>query len=134
MPPAKIAQAQKLAATFPPHPDMSLAGTTALLDGVVEGSYDFFALHQHPSWVCGKAWHHEDRHDPGDMDKYFIRLQLVQSDLHLSVRVPDGAADPTDPDVTSMPLLDGSATSCPADAAKSPPWSAWQTFVFEPDN
>jgi hypothetical protein len=129
--PAEIAEAQAVAKQMPLHPDMQIQNDTAILPGVVEGSYQFFALHPHPQWLCGKAWHHEDRHDPGDMDKYFVRLQLRGPDLHLSVRIHDDAADPSDPDVTTMPLTAGSAATCPADPAPTPPWSPWRTYVFE---
>src|SRR4051794_6608239 len=65
-----IAQARKAANIVPLHPDMKLRDNVALLPGVVEGEYLFYALHSHAQFVCGKAWHHEDRHDLGDMDKY----------------------------------------------------------------
>ena len=123
VPQGEIAQAQALAKSFPPHPDMKLEGDTAVLAGPVEGSYQFFALHPHAQWLCGKAWHHEDRHDPGDMGKYLVRLELRDEDLHLSVRIHDAAADPADPDVSNTPLTAGSASNCPADAAPTPPWS-----------
>lgn len=115
---------------FPVHADMNIQNDTALLPGTVAGSYQFFALHAHNQWACGKAWHHEDVNDPGDMDKYLVRLELRDADLHLSVRTHDSAADPADPDVTNMPLTANSASNCPADAGPTPPWSPWRTYVF----
>jgi len=132
---SEIAEAQAIAAQFPLHEDMRIESDLAILlpsaKVPMEGSYQFFALHAHPQWVCGKAWHHEDRHDPGDMDKYYVRLAVVKGDLHLSVRIPEDAADPADPDVTTTPLLADSAANCPANAAPTPPWSAWRTYVFD---
>src|SRR5688572_2765505 len=50
----EIAEAKKLAATFPLHPDMSLTGDTAVLSAApLQGEYKFFALHPHGPWVCG---------------------------------------------------------------------------------
>jgi hypothetical protein len=133
VPAAEIAQAKTIAAKFPLHPDMAITGDTAVLSPLpLTGEYKFFALHPHDGWVCGKAWHHEDRNDPGDMDKYLTRLQLRDTgDLLLAVRIHEDAADPKDPDVTTMPTLAGSATTCTADTDPEPPWSPWRTYVFE---
>jgi hypothetical protein len=132
IPAAEIAEAKKLSAVVPVHPDMTITGNGALFTGSPLGSYDFFALHQHNQWVCGKAWHHEDRNDPGDMDKYYTRLELTEDgrELRLSTRVEEDAANPTDPDVTNMPPTAGSATTCGADAAPAAQWSSWRTYVF----
>ena len=73
------------------------------------------------------------RHDPGDMDKYLIRLEVKNNQLYLTFRVPEDAADPDDPDVTKTPLLDGNAATCNADALTNPPWSPWRTYVFDRD-
>lgn len=135
VPADEIAQAKTLAAAFPLHPDMSITGDTAILSPLpLVGEYKFFALHPHNGWACGKAWHHEDRNDPGDMDKYLTRLKLRDTgDLLLAVRIHDDAADPSDPDVTTMPTLAGSAATCTADTDPEPPWSAWRTYVFQRD-
>jgi hypothetical protein len=133
IPANEIAQVQKMKSLAAAHPDMTLAGDLAILHGPgpMEGQYQFYALHAHPQFVCGKAWHHEDRHDPGDMDKYLIRLELRDSDLYLSIRAHQDAADPNDPEVVTMPILAGSATTCTADAEKDPPWSPWRTYIFD---
>jgi hypothetical protein len=132
VPAAEIAQAKTLAQQFPLHPDMVITNDTAILSPQpLEGEYKFFALHPHNPWTCGKAWHHEDRHDPGDMSKCFVRLEVKDSDLHLSLRDDENPANPNDPDVATTPTLAGSATNCGADAAPDPPWSAWRTYVFE---
>src|SRR5690348_13502566 len=104
VPAAEIAQAKTLATSFPLHPDMTITGDTAVLSPLpLVGEYRFFALHPHNQWVCGKAWHHEDRNDPGDMDKYLTRQKRDAGDLHFSFRVPEDAADPNDPELTKMP-------------------------------
>jgi len=129
----ELNEAQARTAITPLHPDMTLQGDIAILNGgAAEGEYAFYALHAHPQFACGKAWHHEDRHDPGDMDKYVVRLQRHDADLWLSARVPEDAADPSDPEVASPPPLAGSATTCTADTLKDPPWSPWRTYIFDP--
>jgi hypothetical protein len=129
----EIDEARAMTAIMPLHPDMALQGDVAVLKGTPgEGEYAFFALHAHPQFICGKAWHHEDRHDPGDMDKYVVRLQLHDAELWLSTRVPEDAADPADPEVTNPIPLAGSAATCIADSLKDPPWSPWQIYIFEP--
>jgi hypothetical protein len=131
VPATQIAQARTLAQSFPMHPDMTIANDIAILSPLPnEGEYKFFALHQHKQRVCGKAWHHEDRNDPGDMTKCYVRLELKGSELHLSVRMAEDAADPSDPDVMNMPITAGDATTCGADAAPVAAWAPWQTYVF----
>jgi len=129
----EIDEARALTSIMPIHPDMALQGDIAILKGTpAEGEYAFFALHAHPQFTCGKAWHHEDRHDPGDMDKYLVRLQRHDAELWLSTRVPEDAADPADPEVASPPPLADSAATCIADSLKDPPWSPWQIYIFDP--
>jgi hypothetical protein len=132
VPAAEIAQAKTVAASFPLHPDLAITGDTCVLSPLpLAGEYKFFALHPHNRWVCGTAWHHEDRNDPGDMDKQLTRLRLAGADLHLALRSHADAADPNDPDVNATPTLAGSAATCTADAVADPPWSPWRTYVFE---
>ena len=117
VPAAEIAAAAKTKGDpYPLHADMSINGNVAVLKGSPEGEYFFFAVHPHGQWLCGKAWHHEDRHDPGDMTKCYVRLELKDQDLHLSVRMED-SDNPNDPDLTKLPAAAGSAGTCRADAA-----------------
>lgn len=129
VPTTQIAQAQQLTAAMPLHPDLKVQGTTVVLPGVVEGEYAVFALHRHGSVSCGKAWHHEDRHDPGDMSKCYVRFDLSGKELHFSIRADENSADPSDPDIMNLPAT-APAGSCAADSAKDPPWSPWQTYIF----
>jgi hypothetical protein len=132
VPQSDIVQVRTLAKAITIHHDMTIIGNAAVFARSPQGSYDFFALHPHNPWVCGKAWLHEDRQDPGDMVKCYARLELKEDgrELHLSTRMHDDAADPTDPDVANSPVTAGSATSCGADAETNPPWSPWRTYVF----
>jgi hypothetical protein len=128
--PPAVAPVSPSRSMFATHPEMKLTNNVAVLNGLLWGEYRFFALHSHGDTVCGKAWHHEDRHDPGDMDKYLVRLRRVGGDLHFSYRVCEDSADPNDPDVATTPLTAGSADTCTADTEKDPPWRPWVTIVF----
>jgi len=125
----EIAQARSISRLFPVHPNLKIQNNVAVLPGSPEGEYFFFALHQHDQWVCGKAWHHEDREDPGDMSKCYVRLELKGADLHMAQRLEEDAADPNDPDVTTQPPT-GSASTCGADAAPATAWSPWRSYIF----
>lgn len=124
----ELDQARAIAHTIPLHGDLNFTGNSIILPGRPEGEYTLFALHQHGSRVCGKAWHHEDRHDPGDMSKCYIRIELKGSMLHLSLRHDAGSVNVNDPDI-NMPAT-SPANNCGADAATDPPWSPWRTYIF----
>jgi len=130
VPQAQLDQMRTVAAFMPS--EMKINGNIAVLPGIVEGEYMLFALHPHNQRVCGKAWHHEDRHDPGDMSKCYVRLELKSSDLHFSTREAEDSADPNDPDIINPPIVAGSAQTCGADAAAQPQWSPWMTYVYSP--
>lgn len=113
------------------HPDISITGNVAVGTSGLSSEYRFFALHQHDDTVCGKAWHHEDRFDPGDMSKCYVRLKLKDNDLYLEVRMQDGNPDLDDPDLQpSLPVEGGSAEKCDADRPPGTDWSEWNTYVF----
>ncbi len=113
------------------HPNLRLRRNFAVLPGDGEGSYEFYALHQHAGVLCGKAWHHEDRHDPGDMSKCVVRLELRGAELHLSVRMQVDPPDPSDQEIIHMPLAGGAAESCAVDDLPTSEWSPWETYVFQ---
>jgi hypothetical protein len=115
----------------PMHPDLTIKGNVAVGNGTISSEYRFFAMHRHGATACGKAWHHEDRHDPGDMSKCFVRLNLVSGDLHLEVNMAEGLPDLNDPDLTSSPAVEVDASRCetPARTAARAP-DAWQIYVF----
>lgn len=110
--------------------EMTITGNEAVAkDG---SEYRFFAMHEHDGKICGKAWHHEDRYDPGDMSKCYARLKLEGNALYLEVKMKDGLPDLEDPDLLSSPLPaeGGSAETCDADAQVGTNWGGWWLSVF----
>ena len=132
VPEFEVSQLPTIARAIKIHHDMTIAGDAAVLHGTPEGSYDFFALHPHGRWTCGKAWLHQDRHDPGDMTKCYARLELKDDgrELHLSTRMNEDPPDPADPETATTPPAAGSAASCAADGEPHPPWTPFRTYVF----
>ena len=113
------------------HPDLTFEGHVAICNGFPAGEYRLFGIHEHDEYVCGKAWHHEDRFDPGDMSKCYVRLAIEGGNLHLQMRMQDGLPDLSDPDLTDkLPILAGSASTCDADDPAGKDWSEWTTYVF----
>jgi hypothetical protein len=121
------------------HPDITISGDVVLCAGLFNSEYRLFGMHPHGEKVCGKAWHHEDRFDPGDMSKCYVRLQLVEGALHMEVRMLDGNPDDNDPDLqATLPVEGGSADACDADnpapvqdvGNRMNEWSEWTTYVF----
>jgi hypothetical protein len=111
------------------HPDLSITGDTFVGHGFLAQEYRLFAIHQHGPIVCAKAWFHEDRHDPGDMSKCWIRLERVKDEFHFHVKMQDDDVDiEKDPDLTSMPTL-VDATSCEVAGEKTES-QEWTTFVY----
>lgn len=137
----QIAQLRKLTDEHPEfggvHPDMTISGNVAVTDPVSIGplrlvsEYRFFRMHRHGDKACGQAWHHEDRFDPGDMSKCYVRLQLIDDALHFDLRMRDGLIDLDDPDLRSSPPVEGgSPANCQADDPPGEDWGAWTTCVF----
>ena len=113
------------------HPDMTIMGNVAVCSGTPSAEYRFFAMHQHGEKVCGKAWHHEDRFDPGDMSKCYVRLAIADNRLYLEVRMKEALSELSDPDLQpSPPTEHGSAAACDADSPPGDDWSEWTTYVF----
>ncbi len=131
----EIASLRKLYAENPQfcslHPNMKITGDVVVCAGVPSAEYRLFAMHDHDGKVCGKAWHHEDRFDPGDMSKCRVRLAIKDSNLYMDVKMQDGSPDLNDPDLRSMPPAEGgSAANCDADKPAGSNWSEWTTYVF----
>jgi len=113
------------------HPDMTIKGDEAVCAGVPAAEYRFFAMHEHDGRVCGKAWHHEDRFDPGDMSKCYVRLKLDDGLLRFEMRMKDGLPDLGDPDLRSTPPADlDSSANCDADAPSGHGCTDWSVFIF----
>jgi hypothetical protein len=113
------------------HPDLTITGNVAVCAGIPSAEYRLFEMHEHDGKVCGKAWHHEDRFDPGDMSKCYVRLKLQNDHLYFEVRMQEGLPDLNDPDFLGAPPAEaGSAAACDADHPAGKEWSEWTTFVF----
>lgn len=112
------------------HPDLSITGDTFVgRNGFLSQEYRLFAIHQHGAIVCAKAWFHEDRHDPGDMSKCWLRLERVGDDFHFHVKFQGDDVDTEkDPDLTSMPTL-VDAKNCEV-AGEKLESKEWTTYVF----
>ena len=111
------------------HADMKIAGNEAVCSGRPASEYRFFAMHEHAGKVCGKAWHHEDRFDPGDMSKCYVRLQLNGDRLAFELRMQE-VPDLNDPDLRADLPTEGDVAVCDADHPAGSDWSEWTTFVF----
>jgi len=113
-------------------PDLSFTGNIAVGDTstLLEPEYRFFAMHEHDGKVCGKAWHHEDRFDPGDMSKRRVRLSIEDGLLYLEVKMWNPTVELDDPDFAKMSPPDGgSVEDCVADDLGSD-WTEWMTYVY----
>src|SRR5262245_13574803 len=111
------------------HPDLTISGNEAVCSGRPAGEYRFFAMHEHAGKVCGKAWHHEDRFDPGDMSKCYVRLKIEGDRLTFELRMQE-APDLDDPDLRANPPAEGDSATCDAEHPAGSDWSEWATFVF----
>ena len=88
-------------------------------------------MHQHNGKICGKAWHHEDRFDPGDMSKCFVRLSIIDNRLQFEIKMLEDSLDPADPDLNPSPPIDlESAAKCDAEKPVPGDSSRWSTFIF----
>ncbi len=112
-------------------PDLTITGNEAVGSGMTAVEYRFFAMRDHDGKVCGKAWHHEDRFDPGDMSKCYVRVAFKDNELYFETRMKEGLPDLNDPDFRSLPPADSSsAEKCDADKPPGKDWSEWTTLVF----
>ena len=112
------------------HSDITFDGNVAVGAGPVSSEYRFFGMHKHGSKICGKAWHHEDRYDPGDMSKCHVRLEIVDGDLSIEVKMQEGLPDSNDPDLSSLPLVEGDVAKCDVDTKGDRMRGNWMTYVF----
>jgi hypothetical protein len=115
-----------------------ITGNQAVGSGIPSEEYDFFAIHQHGNKVRGKAWHHEDRSDPGDMTKCYVRMAMVVNRLQLEVRTSGRSPDLSDPDMAALlaqnqssPPVDlDTSAKCDADKPANGQWTPWTIAVF----
>jgi hypothetical protein len=116
---------------FDTHHDVTISGNEAVGSGVPSAEYRFFGMHKHGGKICGKAWHHEDRYDPGDMSKCYVRLWIADDRLHLEVRMGGEGPELDDPELRSSPAIEiDSADRCDADKPAHGQWSPWTHYVF----
>jgi hypothetical protein len=83
--------------------------------------------------VCGKAWHHEDKSDYGDMTKCAVQLAMVGDTLEFRYKMlHDGPPDPSDPDASSPPIVADAdtAATCAIKVPKDAGFGDWMTYVF----
>jgi hypothetical protein len=112
------------------HPDITIKGNEAVCTGMPAAEYRFFAMHEHDGKLCGKAWHHEDRFDPGDMSKCYVRFKLEDDRLVFELRMQEDM-DLNDPDLRTTPSPDsGSAAACDVAHPPGKNWSEWTMYVF----
>lgn len=113
------------------HPDIVVDGHVVTCSGLPQAEYRLFGLHEHDGQVCGKAWHHEDRHDPGDMSKCYVKLKLAGDELHFHFRMQESLPDASDSDLVGSPaLVLDSSQGCDADRPPGSDWSEWTICVF----
>ena len=118
--------------------DLVITGNQAVGSGIPSDEYDFFAIHQHGNKVCGKAWHHEDRNDPGDMTKCYVRMAMVENRLQLEVRTLGRSPNLSDPEMAALlaqnpssPPVDlDTSARCDADKPAGGEWTPWTISVF----
>lgn len=130
----RIAQLRKLFADNQSlgkmHPDLTFDGNVAVGAGLLSSEYRFFGMHTHGSKICGKAWHHEDRHDPGDMSKCYVRLEIIEGALRMEVNMQDGLPDLNDSDLQSDLAVEGDLAKCEVDSKAGSKPGGWATYVF----
>jgi hypothetical protein len=107
---------------------LTIVDNEALGSPFPSSEYRFFHLHRHGDKVCGKAWHHEDRFDPGDVSKCYVQLEIVEECLHFRSCVIEGLPNPNDPELISpLPVEMDLAEKCAAEEGKA--WTEWMVFV-----
>ncbi len=110
---------------------MLITGNEAVCAESPPSEYRFFALHRHGGKICGKAWHHEDRFDPGDVSKCYVRFELRDDRLYFSLRMKESMPDVNDPELsTHLQVELGSPADCDADNPGGDDWGSWSMYAF----
>lgn len=117
-------------------PELTITGTVMVYAwDVLEEEYRLFNLHKHGEIICGKAWHHEDRFDPGDMSKCRVQLKLQDDRLVFKNRFRSSPVDLNDPDLQQMRIVNTAAAStCDSDSLPDDPksdWWPWEILVYD---
>ncbi len=112
-------------------PDLQIEGHIITEQTVLQSEYRLFEVHEHEGRICGKAWLHEDPHDPGDMSKVLVTLAVVGDKLTFRTRHANRSASPNDPDSQGdIPVLSKTPTECPVAQAQDEDWGPWVTFDY----
>jgi hypothetical protein len=117
------------------HQDLIFQGNLAMgaappeAEGVI-CEYRFFRMHRHGSTLCGRAWHHEDRFDPGDMSKCYVRLETAGDELRLEVAMQEEPPGLDDPDLLTEPPAEGNAGQCDVESKSKNVPDEWAIYVF----
>lgn len=114
----------------PFHPNLNIVGNVAMGDDHMASEYRFFRIHKHGAKACCVAWHHEDRFDPGDMSKCYVRLELVGAELHMDVFMVELPPAIDDPDLVSGAPIEIDAAECRFDSQTTNDPEHWQRLVF----
>ncbi len=61
----------------------------------------------------------------------YVRLELVDGQLHFRSRMQDGLIDLDDPDLKETLEIEGDAARCTADKLPGGDWSEWELLVFD---
>ena len=100
-------------------------------DSVPESELRLFSVHEHDGWLCGVAWDHEDRHDPGDMSKCLVKLRLEDGQLRLNLRRPGRGVDVSDPDLrAASTVLGTNGAVCPQVGGVDYSWNEWESYEY----
>ena len=107
---------------------MTILDNEALGSPFPSSEYRFFHLHRHDGIVCGKAWHHEDRFDPGDVSRCYVQLELIDDRLRFRSLMTEGLPNPERAGAACAAAGGpGCAEKCKAKVDKD--WSQWTVFV-----
>lgn len=112
------------------YPDLAIKGNVAVGNDLPSSELRFFRMHKHGKKICGRAWHHEDRHDPGDMSKCYVKLELVGDTLQLDLFMIEDPPELTDPDLANGPPVEAPEKDCDLDKKTTKNREDWITVVF----
>jgi hypothetical protein len=112
-------------------PDLRIDGHIITEQTPMGSEFRLFELHEHDGRVCGKAWFHEDPHDPGDMSKVFVTLAIDNNTLTLRIHHPTHSVDINDPDLKhANPVISKTPSLCPVAAVDDSDSEGWDVVNY----
>jgi hypothetical protein len=112
-------------------PDLRINGHIITEQTPMGSEFRLFELHEHDGRVCGKAWFHEDPHDPGDMSKVYITMELDDNTLTLRTHYPTESVDINDPDLQhANPVISKTPSVCPVASMDDGDSEAWDVVNY----